>query len=114
MTKTDADRTSEIEIAIGALQIMRDLGGEASIARIKESIPDYVELTAADKAVSQMRPREPLYAQIVGNIVFHCASAGNIIFERYAVYDEYKKVLSITDAGRAYLENKDYEESRPL
>ena len=111
MTKPNADLTSEGEIAIGALEILRDSGGEASITKIKENIPDHVELTAADRAMSQMRPREPLYAETVGNIICHRASAGNIIFEGYATYDKDRNVLAITNSGRAYLETRDYEEN---
>lgn len=111
MTKENADRTSEGEIAIGALQIMRDAGGEASATKIKEKLPDYVELTAADKASSQIEPGEALYAQIVDDVVSHCASAGNIIAERYATYDKDLNVLAITNAGQAYLENRDYDEN---
>jgi hypothetical protein len=110
MTKGNADRTSESEIAIGALQIMRDAGGEASAAKIKKKLPDYVELTAADKASSQIEPGEPLYAQMIDGVISHRASAGNIIAEGYATYDKDRHVLAITNAGRAHLENRDYDE----
>ena len=111
MTKGNADRTSEGDIAIGALQIMRDAGGEASAAKIKDNLPDYVELTAADKASSQIEPGEPPYAQMVDDVVSHRASAGNIIAEKYATYEKDRNVLAITNAGRAYLENRDYDEN---
>lgn len=112
MGKGEADHTSESEIAIGALQIMRESGGEASVAKIEENIPNYVQLTAADKARSQTGSGEPLYALIVRSIVSHRACTGSIIFEGYATYDEDRNVLAITNAGRAYLENRDYEENR--
>jgi hypothetical protein len=108
MAKGDADRTGEAEISIGALRIAEKFGGTASMTKVKDNIPDFVELTEADKAKSKTRPNEQMYAQIVGNIVSHRSTPGNIIYEEYALYDEATNSISITATGAALLRSKGY------
>lgn len=108
MARGDPNRTGEAEISIGALRIAEKFGGTASMTKIKDNIPDFVELTEADKAKSRTRPNEQMYAQIVGNIVSHRDTPGNIIYEGYATYDEATNSISITSAGASLLRARGY------
>ena len=85
MAASKTGRTPESEMAIVALRIAASRpGGEATTTRLKEEIPDYIELTPGDLKQSATRPNEKMYHQIVGNIVSHQESEGNIIYEGYA------------------------------
>jgi hypothetical protein len=104
---TKYNRTSEREIAIAALRIAATRpGGEASTTLLKEEMPDYVKLTPDDLKPSSTRRGEKMFHQIVGNIISHKESAGNIIAEGYAEYTG--DGIRITDAGRAFLKSKGY------
>jgi len=105
--KTQPGRTSEGEIAIAALRIAASRpNGIATTTLLKENIPDYIALTPGDLANSQTRPAEKMYHQIVGNIISHKDSEGNIIGDGYAEYTG--DGIKITDAGRAHLKSKGY------
>ena len=107
MAAKKAGRTSEPEMAIAALRIAASMpGGEATTTTLKEKVPDLVELTHDDLKQSNTRPSEKMYHQIIGNIVSHHESDGNIIHEGYATYTG--SGIKITDAGRAYLRRKGY------
>jgi hypothetical protein len=103
MPKSKANRTSEPEIAIAALMVARDRpGGRVSTSHLKKMIPDYIKLTDDDWEESSTRKGEALWQQIVGNIISHRTTEGNIIAEGYATYTG--KGIEITEAGRAYLQ----------
>lgn len=105
MAKTKYNRTPESEMRIGALQVARKNGGFATTAQAKAEIDEFVGLTAQDHAVSRTRKGEPMYYQIVGNVVSHEGSSYSIFRKGYAVRDEANDGFTITDAGRAYLTN---------
>lgn len=101
------NRTSEQEISVAALRICADApDGEATIARIKQLIPDCINLTADDLAGSPTRPNEAVWEQIVRNIVSHKKVEGNIIAEGFAEHRPGR--LRITDAGRLHLKHMGY------
>ena len=89
-------------MAIAALRVAASQpGGEASTTLLKEEIPKYVNLTDGDREMSDKRPREQMWQQIVGNIVSHRRS--NIIREGYAEYTG--DGIRITEAGHAHLKS---------
>lgn len=107
MPKRKDDRTSEPEIAIAALRIAADApDGEATTSELKKFIPDYINLALGDLSQSSTRANELVFHQIVGNIVSHRNSSGNIICEGYAEYTG--SGIKITQAGRAHLKRMGY------
>ncbi len=103
MTRSKPNRTSEAEISIAALMVARDRPtGWVSTSQLKKLVPRYITLTDDDRQESLTREGEQLWQQIVGNIVSHRTSDGNIIADGYAIYSS--KGIQITDAGRAYLQ----------
>jgi hypothetical protein len=103
MARIKPGRTSEPQIAIAALQIAYDQGGSASTTKLKDEMPDYINLTPGDLVQSQTRPNEKMYHQIVGNIISHQNTPGNIIFEGFA--DRTANGIQITDKGKALLKS---------
>jgi hypothetical protein len=101
------DRTSEPEISVAVLRICADTpDGRATTAWLKKQIPDYINLTAEDRAQSPTRPNEEVWEQIVRNIVSHRKTQGNIIAEGYAEHLPGK--IAITQAGRTHLKHMGY------
>ena len=108
MSRNQPGRTSEGEIAIAALRIAASRpGGEISTHDLKQEIPGYINLTPGDLQPSQTRPNEELWQQIVGNIICHKNTGGNIICDGYADYTG--SGIRITGAGRAHLKKLGYE-----
>lgn len=108
MASTKGGRTSENEIAVAALRIAAEHpGGESTTEVLKDNMPDYIELSPGDLEASPTRLGEQMFHQIVGNIVSHRDSQGNIIFEGYAEYTG--SGIRITEAGRAHLRSKGYD-----
>jgi hypothetical protein len=103
MSRSKPNRTSEAEISIAALMVARDRPtGWVSTSQLKKLIPEYTKLTEDDLQDSLTREGEQLWHQIVGNIISHRTTEGNIIAEGYAIYE--RRGIQITDAGKAYLE----------
>jgi hypothetical protein len=102
MAKTAGNRTPESEMRIGALQVARAKGGFATTAQVKAQIHKYVDLTPEDHANSKTR-NEPMYYQIVGNVVCHEGSSKSIFRKGYAVRDEERDGFSITHHGEQFL-----------
>jgi hypothetical protein len=101
------DRTSEPELAVAVLRIAADTPtGEASTTLLKKLVPEYINLTQSDVVQSQTRPNELMFHQIVGNVVSHRESDGNIIQEGYAEYTG--SGIRITSAGRDHLKRMGY------
>lgn len=97
------NRTSEAEIGRAVLVILaQSPGGEASLAELRDQVPNHVHLTAEDRAPSLTRKGEELWEQIVRNITSHKESPGNLIAE--GLVENHKKgKLRITSAGHLYL-----------
>lgn len=105
MAKTKNNRTPESEMRVGALLIARSKpNGFATTAQAKAEIHHHVALTPEDHAQSKTR-KEPMYYQIVGNVVCHEGSSKSIFRKGYAVRNEEDDGFTITDAGRLYLRN---------
>jgi len=99
-------RITENEIAFVVLKILSEKNnGKATITELKHQIPDYTNLSEADRELSMTRPNEEVWEQQVRNIISHRNSEGNIIAEGYATYDPEDHSLKITDRGRVYIKN---------
>ena len=99
-------RTGEAEISEAVLRILSGAhNGEATISHLKNRVPHLVKLTEGDKDISDTRPNEQVWEQIVRNIVSHKKTSGNIIAEGLAKCVSRGR-LRITDAGRAHVKNK--------
>jgi hypothetical protein len=106
MAKTRYNRTPESEMRIGALQVARSKpGGFATTVQAKAEIHHYVQLTPEDHAPSKTRT-EPMYYQIVGNVVCHEGSSVSIFRKGYAVRDAVRDGYTITSRGLKYLAEK--------
>lgn len=105
MTKTKHNRTPESEMRIGALQVARSKAkGFASTAEAKAEIHHFVDLTSEDREHSATR-KEPMYYQIVGNVVCHEGSSLSIFNKGFALRHEEADGFSITDDGLKYLDS---------
>jgi len=97
------DRTTEKEIRIGVLLVAASLPeGKASTTELKEKMPEFIDLTSSDMELSQTRS-EPMYCQIVGNVICHAEGSTSLFTNGYAIRTD--DGLSITPAGRALLKN---------
>lgn len=104
MAKTKKNRTPESEMRIAALQVARSKpNGFATSTQAKAEIHNYVDLTPEDYLESKTR-KEPMYYQIVGNVVCHEGSSLSLFRKGYAIRNEEQDGFTITDVGRAYLE----------
>jgi hypothetical protein len=96
----------EPEIALGVLQIAnRNRDGIATFDQAYAEIPDLVTLDAGNLLPSVTRPGEPMWYQIVRNIVSHRETEGNFIYEGYLQHiphDGYK----ILEDGKSYLRDR--------
>ena len=97
-------KISEQKIGEAALKVLAESeGGTATIAHLKERIPNHVNLSEEDLAPSQTRNGEALWEQQVRNLVSHRGAEGNIVAEGLATYDPGR--LTITDAGRLHVKH---------
>jgi hypothetical protein len=105
IAKTKQNRTSEREMRIGALQVAASKpNGRATTTQLKDEMHKYVDLTREDQIVSRTRPNEPMYHQIIGNIVSHQGSGTNIFARGLAIYTG--DGIQITDAGHEFLRRR--------
>jgi hypothetical protein len=90
---------------IAALQVACSKpNGFATTGEAKAEVHRYVNITPEDQKISKTR-KEPMYYQIVGNVVCHNGSSLSIFRKCYAVRNEEEDGFTITDAGRAHLKN---------
>jgi len=74
-------RVTEHEVAEAVGKYLADNGGEATIAEIVENLPNYLNLSDADRKESETRPGEELWEQQVRNIISHRNTPGNAIHD---------------------------------
>lgn len=100
---TKDNRSSEHDIAYAAMKYLDTLPHKtAKTSDIKNHIPEFINLTPDDREVSETRPNEELWQQVVGNIVSHRQdSPENFINRGLISYDGENWML--TDAGATYL-----------
>jgi hypothetical protein len=94
-------RTTERDMRIAALQVAASHpDGYVTTTELKEEIGKFVSLTDGDLSHSPTR-NEPMYYQIVGNIVSHSVSSQSLFSQGYATYTG--DGIRITDTGREFL-----------
>ena len=102
------DRVTEHDVGFAILQALAaEPSGEASMATLKKRLPNYLDLSAADRATSKTRHNEQIWEQQIRNIKSHSETAGNILCEGYAEHLPgfgYK----ITVSGRLHLKHKGF------
>jgi hypothetical protein len=95
-------RSTEHEIAFGVIRYLATVpSGTATIAEIKQHLPDFVSLTTADLEQSPTRNNERVWEQQVRNIVSHRQTEGNAINDGLLANSTGE--MSLTDAGRNWL-----------
>ena len=98
-----ADRVTEAEVAFATLQIAASRpGGIATFHRLRKELPNYLRLSAADRAQSETRPNEELWEQLIRNIKSHFETPENIIYKGYAIHVP-RVGYRITNSGRRYI-----------
>ena len=100
-------RTTELEMSIAVLRYLaHQPQGEAHQDELRDAIPYYVDLTEGDREFSTTRPGEQLWEQIARNIQSHKDNPKNFIKLGYLDHVP-GGGLSITEAGRDFLESLD-------
>lgn len=95
--------TDEHTIAHAILQIAdQQPNGIASYDLIREKLPDIVSLTQDDLAISETRPNESMWHQIMRNIQSHHDQPENYIYEGYLKHVS-KTGYRITPKGKNLL-----------
>lgn len=74
----------------------------ASTTRIKQQVPQFVDLSKADRRISNSR-NEPMWKQIVGNVTSHSDSSTSIFRRNLAV--KVADGIRVTTAGLDYLKS---------
>ena len=98
------DRLREGEARILALKIAAQrLNHRASTTFIKSQIPNYTQLSAADRAPSKSRRRESAWQQVIGNVISHKSSPTGPFATGHALRTP--DGLSVTRKGVDYLNN---------
>ena len=94
-------RVSETEVEIAVVKYLYGLAGHtATIREIKKALPNFLDLSTADRRQSDTRPSEELWEQQVRNIVSHRNTPGNFIFEGRLEHAPGR--LTLTPAGHVY------------
>ena len=75
-------RVTESEVAAAVVKYLNTLPGKCdTLYQIKKELPNFITLSADDRAQSATRPNEEMWEQQVRNIVSHRGSPGNFIYE---------------------------------
>jgi hypothetical protein len=91
-------------IAVAVMKIAAgQANGTATFSRCRAEVPNHVKLTFGETAMSDTRPGEPMWHQIVRNIRCHYDADGNFI-DRGLLEHIPKVGYRITDLGRAWLQ----------
>ena len=103
MSRGGPNRAGEDRIATAVLRMAASRpDGEITLQELKDGMEDEVGLTAGDFAESDARPGEPLFHQIIRNIVSHKEAAGNVIAEGLLEHTG-RGTFRITDTGRLHI-----------
>ena len=93
----------ENQIAKAVMEIASNqANGLATFKRCYLEVPHHLGLTAAEKRLSQTRPGEPMWHQLVRNIRSHHDADGNFI-DRGLLRHVPRVGYEITPAGRRWL-----------
>ena len=103
MPKSGPNRAGEDRMSIAVLRMAATRpDGEITLQELKDGMDNEVGLIADDLAESETRPGEPLFHQIIRNIVSHKDVPGNVIADGLLEHTG-KGHFRISDAGRRHL-----------
>ncbi|WP_160604097.1 winged helix-turn-helix domain-containing protein [Pontixanthobacter aquaemixtae] len=96
-------RSSEDDVAKAVLKVLLQAENhKATLNEIRERLPEFLELSDADRSVSDSRPKEQVWEQQLRNIVSHRSVDGNFIKQGYLESPE-RGILRLTDRGHRFL-----------
>lgn len=97
----------ESDIAVGVMRIAAmQVDGIVTFPRAKREIPGIVNLSAQNLRMSQTRPGEPMWHQLLRNIRSHYQADGNFIQRNLLVHLP-RVGYQITRTGRAWLKARE-------
>lgn len=100
---SNGNRVTEAEVSLVVLRIAASRPDDtATFYRIRRELPDYIDLSAADRRRSRTRPNEQMWEQQFRNIKSHFDTPGNILYEGYAEHI-LRVGYRITAKGKRYL-----------
>lgn len=98
-----AKRTTEPDLLIPTLHLLAaSPDGFMTTSRLIRALEALLGPEGEDAVILANRS-DTKFSQIVRNMVSHRHSAGNIVFDGYAEYDEVRHGLKITQKGRDHL-----------
>jgi hypothetical protein len=96
-------RTKEPDLAVPTLHLLAaSPDGFMTTSRLIRALEALLGPEGEDAEILANRA-DTKFSQIVRNMVSHRHSAGNIVFDGYADYDEARRGLTITQKGRDHL-----------
>ena len=103
MTRSEKLREPEARL-LALLIAAKRPGHEATTTQIKDSVPDYRELSPADLAPSPTRRGERMWQQIIGNVISHQETSTSIF--RRGLAERTRNGIRVTEKGIEYLRAK--------
>lgn len=98
--------TSEPEIGLAVMRVLNSKGTkEATVRTLVLEVPNYVNLTAEDRAPSPTRENEEIWEQRVRNLKSHDGTPGNVIAEGFVEHVGRGR-YRLTNAGLLHLQHK--------
>jgi hypothetical protein len=93
-------RITEDQVAYAVLQILASRpNGRATVKMLRDSLPNYLTLSAEDRTDSDTRTNEEIWEQQVRNLKSHKKTEGNV-FQRGFIVSVGRGVWQITEAGK--------------
>jgi len=94
-------RVTETQVATAVVRYLAGINGHSATRyQIKKALPNYLQLSTADRAQSETRPHEEMWEQQVRNIVSHRRTVGNFIYEGRLEHSPRR--LTLTAAGLVF------------
>ena len=104
---TAPNRTSEYEISVAVLRILIDRpDGAANLPELRRLLPHYIAFTDGDNELSNTRPGERMWEQVLRNIQSHYDTPENFISEGYLRHLD-GGGYAITAAGKRFIAELD-------
>jgi hypothetical protein len=96
-------RIQERDLVIPALRAAMAAGGEIVTAKLIEVLEDEFQPEGQDAQLLEGR-KDTYFSQKVRNLVSHRGTSTSMFTRGYATYDPKGESISVTDAGRAFLD----------
>ena len=91
-------RITENQLAEAVVKLLPELGGQATIARLRRELPQYIALNDNDRALSHTRSGAQMWEQQLRNIVCHRGCPDNYVNRGFLAYRRNRLVLPANDA----------------